>query len=809
MPQPPFLRGNSKIGDGKVVFEGLWGLGKDAAIKSPFKYERVAPFDISSDSEQTAVNLEFSGLFDGSFFVVLQGKQTEIKETGVRFTFEPIKVKSEENETKSNLSEEKEPESSITPKTFAVTAIGQNVYGQFKMVGHFYLEKELLEIEKTYTFLTRPAVRTTKKRSAPTVKKTTNKKATIKLASEMNQCDALLKKIKSHRWSYPFNSPVDPIKLNIPDYFTIVKEPMDLGTVQRKIRSQEIGNVDDFAHAVRRTFNNALIFNNPTTDVHKMADTLLKLFDENFARLQEANFDPMICESIIQVIPITEIIKKEKSQQQKDLDGVSQLVDVIDKTVDSVSAAAAIASVADVDSDEYSPEDEPPFKVQKTKVMKIVKSKPKPKPKVAPKRRAPKSLAKTVRAAPPSLAANELPRLQPMASGMAPVFGEQLSQFKKEVRDALAQIRDDINKLSRAISSGSGVSNLSNGSGIGGSGVGSGIGGGLRGNRERVNRLTPAEVEELIEQIHALPEDLLYSVSQFFEERVELVPGDENSNIADVNVLNARDQRDLVKKVKDLTSSARRRKRTGGSGATPSQSINLQQNPQSSPIPLSSPSTPSATTTTYKPPSTAPPSTIPHKLPTAGTPVMAPPLHHHHRMANRYPYNVSATPSHSTTTSNTHTTPAAQINSSSNVHMQQMQQMQQMQTPSVSVQSAMMQQYIASHGGKFGGTPLTQQQMQHMAGLSRHNISKPVPRPSPMAFTPASRPPLSNVPLSSAVTTSNQNLSSNRTITATNATGGEQSADVFGLGDINADDDPMLDEHTGLSDDDADSMWHV
>jgi hypothetical protein len=38
--------------------------------------------------------------------------------------------------------------------------------------------------------------------------------------------------LKNHKHGWVFNEPVDPIKLGIPDYFQIIKEPMDLGTVK-------------------------------------------------------------------------------------------------------------------------------------------------------------------------------------------------------------------------------------------------------------------------------------------------------------------------------------------------------------------------------------------------------------------------------------------------------------------------------------------------------------------------------------------------------------------------------------------------
>lgn len=41
----------------------------------------------------------------------------------------------------------------------------------------------------------------------------------------------MVRKLKKHESSYPFRSPVDPKALQVPDYFDIVLEPMDLKTI--------------------------------------------------------------------------------------------------------------------------------------------------------------------------------------------------------------------------------------------------------------------------------------------------------------------------------------------------------------------------------------------------------------------------------------------------------------------------------------------------------------------------------------------------------------------------------------------------
>ena len=51
----------------------------------------------------------------------------------------------------------------------------------------------------------------------------------------LRQCAALLKPLMKMDTAGTFLKPVDPVALNLPDYFSIVKEPMDLGTIQKKL----------------------------------------------------------------------------------------------------------------------------------------------------------------------------------------------------------------------------------------------------------------------------------------------------------------------------------------------------------------------------------------------------------------------------------------------------------------------------------------------------------------------------------------------------------------------------------------------
>ncbi|XVE54522.1 hypothetical protein DITRI_Ditri03aG0088500 [Diplodiscus trichospermus] len=103
----------------------------------------------------------------------------------------------------------------------------------------------------------------------------------------MKQCETLLNRLMQHNFGWVFNSPVDVVKLNIPDYFTFIKHPMDLGTVKKKLVSGQYPSPLDFAADVRLTFSNAMTYNPPGNDFHYMAETLSKYFEVRWKAIEK------------------------------------------------------------------------------------------------------------------------------------------------------------------------------------------------------------------------------------------------------------------------------------------------------------------------------------------------------------------------------------------------------------------------------------------------------------------------------------------------------------------------------------------
>lgn len=69
--------------------------------------------------------------------------------------------------------------------------------------------------------------------------------------------------IQNHDDADAFLEPVDPDALGIPDYFDVIKHPMDLSTIHKKLQSGEIQTREEFFQLLRLVFDNALLYNQP------------------------------------------------------------------------------------------------------------------------------------------------------------------------------------------------------------------------------------------------------------------------------------------------------------------------------------------------------------------------------------------------------------------------------------------------------------------------------------------------------------------------------------------------------------------
>lgn len=101
----------------------------------------------------------------------------------------------------------------------------------------------------------------------------------------LKKCLTILKTLMVNPKAGPFLAPVDPVALGLPDYFKVIKEPMDLGTIRQKLEQNLYKDPVEVVNHVRLTFQNAMLYNAAHSQVHIFAQKLLEDFEKKIKNL--------------------------------------------------------------------------------------------------------------------------------------------------------------------------------------------------------------------------------------------------------------------------------------------------------------------------------------------------------------------------------------------------------------------------------------------------------------------------------------------------------------------------------------------
>ncbi|CAA3020705.1 transcription factor GTE12-like [Olea europaea subsp. europaea] len=96
------------------------------------------------------------------------------------------------------------------------------------------------------------------------------------------QYSKILRSLMGHPHGFAFNQPIDPVKLKIPDYSSIITEPMDLGKIKCKLEENRYFDAEGFARDVRLTFSNAMVYNPPGNYIYNFAKELNDIFSRRW-----------------------------------------------------------------------------------------------------------------------------------------------------------------------------------------------------------------------------------------------------------------------------------------------------------------------------------------------------------------------------------------------------------------------------------------------------------------------------------------------------------------------------------------------
>lgn len=89
--------------------------------------------------------------------------------------------------------------------------------------------------------------------------------------------------LSRHQSAWIFFEPVDPAGLNIPDYYEIVKCPMDFATIKTKLKESRYRTVAEFVVDLELVFKNCKLYNGEITYVGAMG----KQVHDEYLRLRQ------------------------------------------------------------------------------------------------------------------------------------------------------------------------------------------------------------------------------------------------------------------------------------------------------------------------------------------------------------------------------------------------------------------------------------------------------------------------------------------------------------------------------------------
>lgn len=331
----PALRGVLKReATGHLKWEGSWGMDDSAfagGIVSAFSYARVkvneaglhAPAHLVLSGERLGSDALRCGGFSGSFNMVIGGKSKRIPEKDVTLEFSV--------------------DETLPVSRLRVFGTGSNQFGQYTLEGTLALDSGELNVYREYKplgvvagagpgGLARRASAASsgsgagagagsaakvppRARAAPKAlarESSFSGAASTSAASAEEQRQGRMRRAPSHLVSDLlddkvaedliriknalrdlmrvdrdgwFCHPVDAEALGLKNYREVVTEPMDLGTVLKRLENKEYTETEAVVEHVRLTFNNALKYNPVGHPVNTAARRLLQSFESSVQKL--------------------------------------------------------------------------------------------------------------------------------------------------------------------------------------------------------------------------------------------------------------------------------------------------------------------------------------------------------------------------------------------------------------------------------------------------------------------------------------------------------------------------------------------
>ncbi|GAA5975739.1 hypothetical protein JCM10908_005265 [Rhodotorula pacifica] len=128
------------------------------------------------------------------------------------------------------------------------------------------------------------------KDKAPKVHKPHAAQAAGMSLQDITACKSLIKKLLKDKKSFIFRAPVDPVKAGALDYFDVVQNPMDIGTMSAKLNAGVYPDRYAFRDDFKLIVSNAKLYNGPHSPIGELANDLEQIFEKHWNRVEATLF---------------------------------------------------------------------------------------------------------------------------------------------------------------------------------------------------------------------------------------------------------------------------------------------------------------------------------------------------------------------------------------------------------------------------------------------------------------------------------------------------------------------------------------
>merc|ERR1711935_782783 len=102
-----------------------------------------------------------------------------------------------------------------------------------------------------------------------------------------HKCLPIVQQLIDDPYGWVFRDAVDPVVFGLPDYFEVVKNPMHLLLVKKKLENAVYTDMASFERDVKLVFENAILYNGEESDVGTLAKTMKGVFETEYKKVCE------------------------------------------------------------------------------------------------------------------------------------------------------------------------------------------------------------------------------------------------------------------------------------------------------------------------------------------------------------------------------------------------------------------------------------------------------------------------------------------------------------------------------------------